>query len=49
MANNLLICDGKKVLDKGMSQMLMSSKQSWIKTKERVRHKVPNKTNVVKL
>jgi hypothetical protein len=28
MANYLLICDGIKVLDKEMSQMLMNSKHS---------------------
>jgi hypothetical protein len=49
MANYLLICDGIEVLDEEMSQMLMNSKQSWSKTKHGVRHKVPNKTNVVKL
>jgi len=49
MANNLLIYDGIKVLDEEMSQMVMNSNQSWSKTKDGVRHKVPNKTNLVKL
>jgi hypothetical protein len=49
MANYLLICDGIKVLDEEMSQLLTNSKQSWSKTKDGVRHKVPKKTNVVKL
>jgi len=49
MANYLLICHGIKVLDEEMSQMLINSKQSQSKTKDGVRHRVPNKTNVVKL
>jgi len=49
MANYLLICDGIKVLDEQMSQMLMNSRQSYNKTKAGVRHKVSNKINLVKL